>query len=283
MNDARLVAAHLLGEPLKKTYRAWFWRCLWHQDSDPSMAVYEDGYHCFGCQESGDEISLVMRAMDCNFREAVAALEKMGYATGKAIKRRETPPASSTAAWMINASQISAEAERQLYDKAGYPGRKFLDRKGIKESTARAMRVGYDIDTRSLVFPRIASATRAIRYMSIDDESTRWAQGSDATSAFGEHVLKYTPPILVVTANEMQALSVWQEAGHWLDCICGDASEIASDYLSVIHWNDPNTTQLLLTGELGGIMVAKLSELSAIYRDDAAIYQEIKETWEKIG
>ena len=41
-------------------------RCPFHDDTNPSMKLYDDHYHCFGCQETGDvirltEISLVFQ------------------------------------------------------------------------------------------------------------------------------------------------------------------------------------------------------------------------------
>jgi putative DNA primase/helicase len=35
--------------------------CPFHDDGSPSMHVYEDGYHCFGCGERGDAIDLVCK------------------------------------------------------------------------------------------------------------------------------------------------------------------------------------------------------------------------------
>jgi len=35
--------------------------CPFHEDNTPSMKVYEDHYHCFGCGEHGDATSFVAR------------------------------------------------------------------------------------------------------------------------------------------------------------------------------------------------------------------------------
>ena len=35
--------------------------CPFHEDKTPSMKVYEDHYHCFGCGEHGDATSYVAR------------------------------------------------------------------------------------------------------------------------------------------------------------------------------------------------------------------------------
>ena len=39
--------------------RAGFTNCPFHQERTPSMKLYDDHFYCFGCQSSGDAITLV--------------------------------------------------------------------------------------------------------------------------------------------------------------------------------------------------------------------------------
>ena len=39
--------------------RAGFTNCPFHQERTPSMKLYDDHFYCFGCQRSGDVITLV--------------------------------------------------------------------------------------------------------------------------------------------------------------------------------------------------------------------------------
>ena len=39
--------------------RAGFTNCPFHQERTPSMILYDDHFYCFGCQSSGDAITLV--------------------------------------------------------------------------------------------------------------------------------------------------------------------------------------------------------------------------------
>jgi DNA primase len=50
--------------------------CPFHRESDPSFTVWPaDGhFYCFGCQESGDVITFVMRILDVDFKEACRIL-----------------------------------------------------------------------------------------------------------------------------------------------------------------------------------------------------------------
>ena len=52
-------------------------RCPWHDDAEPSLSVdREKGlYHCFGCGESGDVVSLVQKQRSLGFREALEYLK----------------------------------------------------------------------------------------------------------------------------------------------------------------------------------------------------------------
>lgn len=49
--------------------------CPFHEDSNPSMALYDNHVHCFVCNRSWDSISAVMELDVVSFREAVLALQ----------------------------------------------------------------------------------------------------------------------------------------------------------------------------------------------------------------
>ena len=56
-----------------------FWACCpFHNEKTPSFTVNEDDgfFYCFGCKESGDVISFVMKYESCDFSEAVKILAK---------------------------------------------------------------------------------------------------------------------------------------------------------------------------------------------------------------
>ena len=49
-------------------------RCLFHDDATPSMKLYDDHYHCFGCQATGDVIHLTARIFGITDQEAARKL-----------------------------------------------------------------------------------------------------------------------------------------------------------------------------------------------------------------
>jgi DNA primase len=68
---------------LKKRGRRFLGLCPFHKEKTPSFNVNQDTgvYHCFGCKESGDVFTFLMRAEGYTFNEAVRALaERAGIA-----------------------------------------------------------------------------------------------------------------------------------------------------------------------------------------------------------
>ena len=53
--------------------------CPFHNDYKTlSMAIYPDNkYYCFGCSESGDVISFVMKVYNIEFADAIQALNEI--------------------------------------------------------------------------------------------------------------------------------------------------------------------------------------------------------------
>ena len=61
---------------LRKTHRGYSGLCPFHDDKAPSFHVYTDSqsYYCFGCHESGDIFTFVMKTQSLTFSEAVSVL-----------------------------------------------------------------------------------------------------------------------------------------------------------------------------------------------------------------
>lgn len=43
--------------------------CPFHKDTQRSLKIYEDHYHCFGCQAHGDVLNFIMKIKDISLRE----------------------------------------------------------------------------------------------------------------------------------------------------------------------------------------------------------------------
>lgn len=49
-------------------------RCPFHDDRNPSMKLYDDHYHCFGCQATGDVVALTAKLLSATPMEAAQKL-----------------------------------------------------------------------------------------------------------------------------------------------------------------------------------------------------------------
>ena len=61
-------------------------KCLFHPDTHPSMKLYDDHYHCFGCQTNGDVIAFAARLFNLRPIDAAKRLANdfgvpIGYLT----------------------------------------------------------------------------------------------------------------------------------------------------------------------------------------------------------
>ena len=52
-----------------------FIRCPFHADRTPSLKLYGDHFHCFGCGAHGDVIDLTAALLGCSKSEAAKRLE----------------------------------------------------------------------------------------------------------------------------------------------------------------------------------------------------------------
>ena len=145
---AALVEADL-GPAYKHHGRWWLWRCPFHADRKPSLAVTPDTgtWHCFGCGESGDHITWLQKREGLGFREA---LERLASLAGAPMERSgplarpasdDGPPPSS---WQERAQAVVAECEQKLWENQGTKARAWLNQRGLTDESLRLWRLGYN-------------------------------------------------------------------------------------------------------------------------------------------
>lgn len=120
--------------------------CPFHDERSPSFHVRPQAgfYHCFGCQESGDVYSFIMKMDHSSFSETVERLAaKIGftlhYEDGDAPKEER-----GNRARLIAANQAAEEFFReQLALPAADIGRRFLGERGFDKAAADRFGVGF--------------------------------------------------------------------------------------------------------------------------------------------
>ena len=76
MVDAREIVSYYY-PPHKRYSNHIKIECPFHFDRRPSMAIFENNYHCFGCGAHGDIITFVMNRLGIRFKEAIAEIERI--------------------------------------------------------------------------------------------------------------------------------------------------------------------------------------------------------------
>jgi len=91
------------GIELTKKGKSYSGKCLWHNDTNPSLSVdREKGlYNCFGCGESGDIFSLTEKMKGCGFKESLAYLKSFAA----------VPPKASTPHIEVNGAPSAPRAQ----------------------------------------------------------------------------------------------------------------------------------------------------------------------------
>jgi DNA primase catalytic core len=115
-------------------------RCPWHDDKEPSLSVdREKGlYHCFGCGESGDVVSLVQKVRSVGFRDALEYLKTHTGSTpsnGKRASRRMDRASAATQASGSLRFILDEVAARYASDLLTHPEAKaYLASRGLDQA-----------------------------------------------------------------------------------------------------------------------------------------------------
>ena len=151
MHDAQLRdtiqarAIELIGHfvSLKAQGKQYVGQCPFHDDTHPSLSVNPDKgvFHCFGCGAAGDSLAFVMRKTGLRFPEALdEATRLLGLPSPARPQEAATTPLA-TAAEMCRPSVLAVALAGH-----GSAGRRYLQTRGITETTAKQFRLGYHPD-----------------------------------------------------------------------------------------------------------------------------------------
>ena len=74
--------------------------CPFHEDPTPSLQIYPDHWHCFGCHEHGDRIDWLVRVEGMSRAEALAAIQDWEAASTLHERQSPNPKTDKTATAM---------------------------------------------------------------------------------------------------------------------------------------------------------------------------------------
>ncbi len=145
LNDIVDVVASYVS--LKQKGNNYFGLCPFHNEKTPSFSVSSDRqiYHCFGCGETGNVISFVMKLENCDFKEAISFLaDKIGYQL-PAVSLSESY--KEKAAKRAEYLEINRLAARFFFDNLmsenGAPAEKYLAERGVSSKAVIKYGLGY--------------------------------------------------------------------------------------------------------------------------------------------
>ncbi|MDI6807968.1 MAG: DNA primase [Candidatus Eisenbacteria bacterium] len=132
----------IIGErvSLKKAGRNYKGLCPFHNEKTPSFIVSPEKqlYHCFGCGAGGNVFTFLTSTEKMSFSEAANYLaDKGGVRLPKAKAENEEYSR------LYEANELAAGFfENSLWGDAGKKGKEYLKTRGVREETARELRLG---------------------------------------------------------------------------------------------------------------------------------------------
>ena len=132
---------------LKRSGRNFSGLCPFHNEKSPSFSVSQDKqiYKCFGCGESGNVITFVMKNKNMPFVEAVKYLADRGNITIESDKGRISPTAKKRELLY----KVNVEAARFFYSnlRLTKEAKEYFLNRGIKEETIKRFGLGFAKDS----------------------------------------------------------------------------------------------------------------------------------------
>ena len=148
---ARADIVEVVGEfvpDLKKSGKDYKAKCPFHEDRTPSFYVVpaKGFYKCFGCGESGDAFTFVMKKMGLEFVEAVKYVGSRCGVDVQEVRRQD--PEQDPMRPLLEANAFARDwFTAQLWESpAGARARAYLERRGVNREVADRFGLGYAPD-----------------------------------------------------------------------------------------------------------------------------------------
>ena len=138
---ADLIAGY--GIDVKRAGGSYKACCPFHSEKTPSFHIQPDKglYHCFGCGESGDAITFVMKREGLSFVEAV---KKLAASLNIVIEEREDPQAGLRKRLLALHAELAAFYQRCLSSaKEAAAARAYLKARDLSGDIADRFQIGY--------------------------------------------------------------------------------------------------------------------------------------------
>lgn len=146
----RADIVQVIGEQvdLKKSGARFLGLCPFHGEKTPSFSVHpgQQFFHCFGCGESGDVFSFIMKYQNVDFPEALRILaEKYHVELPKRRQSKEEEARIRRRKALFAVSNKASEVfSRYLQEnRGGETARVYLEKRGVAREIIESYRIGY--------------------------------------------------------------------------------------------------------------------------------------------
>ncbi|MYH50735.1 MAG: DNA primase [Gammaproteobacteria bacterium] len=147
---ARSDIVAVIGEhiPLKRAGKDYRALCPFHEEKTPSFYVVPSKgfYKCFGCGESGDVFSFVMKRVGLDFTEAVKYAGRKAGVEVREVKARPEYQDPNRPLYEANAFAREYYREQLADAETGRLARDYLEERGIDAETAEGFGIGFAPD-----------------------------------------------------------------------------------------------------------------------------------------
>ena len=133
-----------------------YWACCpFHNEKTPSFTVSEDEgfYYCFGCKESGDVISFVMKYESCDFTEAVEILAKnAGMQVPEFVGEKDIIEKKKHRERILKLLDLAYKHYQQnLYLPVAKPAQDYIKKRNFTRRELEDFKMGYSINWTELI------------------------------------------------------------------------------------------------------------------------------------
>lgn len=133
---------------LKRTGRSWKANCPFHKEKSPSFIVTPElqRYKCFGCGESGDALTFIMKMERAEFPEALRiAAERAGVELSKQVYSEKEAELKKQKERLYELNRLAMEYWHYILSThaAGKIGRDYTQKRQIRGEELKKFKLGY--------------------------------------------------------------------------------------------------------------------------------------------
>lgn len=140
---------------LEKKGRKYWGCCPFHSEKTPSFSASEDEglFYCFGCKESGDVISFVMKYESCDFYEAVKILAKnAGMQVPEFSGEKEVIEQKKNKERLIKLLDIARlHYQQNLLLPQAKPAQEYIKMRQFNRKTLEDFKLGYSLNFKEII------------------------------------------------------------------------------------------------------------------------------------